>query len=351
MRRVAGELLGEEPSSVLLVNSWRGDFSTVAGLVFRSRAARPVLAFKAATVAALAEAVRTEARNLETLAGGFAPSFPDSVPRPLKLVAEGEVTLLVESVVEGSPIRPPSGALWEPWLEGLLERVVLWLEAFHAAAGSAPHPLVGEEFETLVLGPFVAYLANFSTNAAERGFLEAMMKQAEGLRGQVLPVVPQHGDFCAANVFVGPASAVGVIDWEEPFFPSLPLMDLLHFVSSAGLSGEARLDGDGLALFRAVFLDPGPLKRVVTRAVHRAGRRQGLDAGKTRVLAARYWVAYALEKLAAMRRWGQVPISPEKGPSDPAPSALNAFSSARFEDGACLNLRLMAARSEEFLAA
>ena len=105
---------------------------------------------------------------------------------------------------EACPSAPPVRPSARPhWLEAVLGAVARWLVAFHEGVGEPARPLEGERFEALVLEPFERYLEAFAVGPRERRFLERVRRRAEGLRGVRLSVVPQHGDLCAANVFLG----------------------------------------------------------------------------------------------------------------------------------------------------
>lgn len=126
-----------------------------------------------------------------------------STPEPLLLSVAEEASFVAESALGGrsSEKALKEGGRRRRRTARLLERVVDWLVAFHAA------------FPTADGGP---------------GDLPEL-PEATGLEPETWHVGPMHGDFVTSNVLVD-GSEVRVIDWDEFRERGCPAVDLLYFL-------------------------------------------------------------------------------------------------------------------------
>ena len=177
--------------------------------------------------------------------GGF-----DSIPRVLAYEDYGGHRLLIETAVEGQPLRPDY--VRQHPAEGI-GPVTEWLIDFHRAS-ARPASEISDWFERLVALPLAQLAGVFPENAPEQPWIEAMREAVAPLREARFPLVFEHGDFSSPNILLGPERAVGVVDWELAEAAGLPGSDIFFFLNFAAFSrSRARSNDQYLAAFREAF--------------------------------------------------------------------------------------------------
>lgn len=177
--------------------------------------------------------------------GGF-----DSIPRVLAYEDYGGHRLLIETAVEGQPLRPDY-VRRHP--ENGIAAVTQWLIDFHRAS-ARPVSEAADWFERLVALPLAQLAGVFPGNAPEQRWIEAMREAVAPLRETRFPLVFEHGDFSSPNILLGPEKAVGVVDWELAEAAGLPGSDMFFFLNFAAFSrNQARSNARYLAAFREAF--------------------------------------------------------------------------------------------------
>ena len=336
-RAAAARKLGRDETEldVLFVNGWRPDAANATALVFVPGSDRPALVAKLAAGDAMAT-LAAELRNLETLAAAPGVSFRRSVPAPLGFSEEDGAVFLLESALGGQPLHPAGNPRA---LRRDLEQVADWVVLFHHETGCVKGPLDDASAERLLHRPFAAYLERFRPGAAERRWLETAARESATLAREALPLVFAHGDLCAPNVLID-GGEIRVIDWEIPFSPGLPAFDLIHL-----LACTAQRDGDhdGLEVYQRAFFAEDGLARLSRTVLERYARALGLAVETLRPLFTLYWLDYAIEKADLERATGPVP------PDRRATLEIGAYGLARFGEGTCLNLKLLADNERSFV--
>lgn len=110
------------------------------------------------------------------------------------------------------------------------------IERMAAAQVTYNHDFAGKQVERIT-----GKLSKCTRDLCAANLLVRMRQIAKDVELSHLPLVPQHGDFTASNIFVAQDSICAIIDWEFFTRYGLPLHDSLFFaLSAAGFLAESK---------------------------------------------------------------------------------------------------------------
>ncbi|MBN2498626.1 MAG: aminoglycoside phosphotransferase family protein [Deltaproteobacteria bacterium] len=180
---------------------------------------QPRLTVKLSSDPARADALDREHANLLHLSR--LPELCGSVPAAIFAGRAGGAGICVQGFVPGIPLS----RLGKRACDRAFEQALAWLGRFQRLASPLDRPparalarVAAEDYRRLF--------------RSSRRLSALLAESVEGLDPGTRPVAC-HGDFCAANLLWERASdSLGVIDWEYPLEPRLPVFDLLTLLAS-----------------------------------------------------------------------------------------------------------------------
>jgi len=306
-------------------------------LAFADQTPEPIAVIKLHSVERSPGALRCEYDNLVWLHGLGSPALKRSVPAPLDFGPLQGFSVMAQSVLPGRRMKnlAPDRYFHSTAFRADLAAVGDWLVEFQSAV--EPHAaglptLAGDDGLTRACA---TYRERFSVSPA----LDTLLDDAAcALAGAELPAVPFHGDFCTANVLLGPDAGIGVIDWEGEMSCCWPLADLLHFLASVWALPYSRVAGAQAANYRKMFFSDHDLSRLARTVAHSYLDRVGVTRRLALPLSVACWVTYA------NRKYDALPPS-----CDREAESHYFLPLIIFEGGGCLNLELLAERRAEFI--
>lgn len=210
--------LGPTPSrlSLLLQTGGPRSVSKVVALVFAEGRETPAVVLKVPRVPESVAPLRTEATALRALTGCA------GVPRLLFAETHGDVFVVGESFVEGTPlVALERRARFESVATMATDWLITLAEGRSASAPSA-------WYDRLVESPLAEFVATFGP-VLDR---EMVRETRERLRMLgPLPLVCEHRDFSPWNVLLTASGELGVLDWEGAELRGLPVLDLVYFLA------------------------------------------------------------------------------------------------------------------------
>ncbi len=236
-------------STVMLTPGFRAS-SNVIMLIFNAGKSQPILVAKVSRLPGENLAIRHEATNLEKIQslrdGGF-----DSIPRLVALNENEDYPFLVETMLEGSLMGP---ATVRQQSTACTEAVLTWLIELGVATKSAT---TTGWFERLVTEPFVRFRRAMVTSTREDELLGRSWDAVLPLNAHELPLVFEHGDPSDPNLLRLKTGDVGVVDWELAQANSLPLVDVIFFLTYVAFSRRnAKTPSEFVAAFHEAFFAP-----------------------------------------------------------------------------------------------
>lgn len=304
---------GQEPRPLLLT-SGQDDGSRAVLLPFSPGDWSPAAVVKIASLRALNGNTTREGENLDEVRACLKPSLAGSLPQSLGSFAYGDLSVRVESCMEGASMVVSSGR-WRAPLSAQaadLRQTVSWLIDFQRQTQASVATWNGRLIERWVEAPLEAYAATFGLTVEEGRLFEAAVQRAYRLSGARLPLVRMHYDFGPWNIYRS-GECISVIDWEFGrdwqrlrFGPGL--YDLLYLViywsflagRAGGLQAEQRI-------LQRLFLSPentegyaGPARE----AIHTHLAAFDLPAGFVPLMLVHLWVEQALHQVERKRRLG-----------------------------------------------
>jgi aminoglycoside phosphotransferase (APT) family kinase protein len=188
-----------------------------------------------------------------------------------------------------------------------LEGATTWLVEFQRATSTGSITWDAEAARQHLEEPVTAYIECFGATPAEEALWEELRGLSAHCYSRTLPIVWQHRDFHAWNIFGGPGG-VEVIDWEGAK-QGLPLTDLSYFglwwylVVSRKEAEYSKVAGF-VKLFTAT-VDRDKTVRAVRSQWRRYMRAVGVDREFAPMLHALAWVGHALDEAARHRANGE----------------------------------------------
>jgi hypothetical protein len=293
----------------LLVTVGPDTQSRVVGLAFTPRSRNPRFVAKTARRAESGERTSRELRVLKELHERLGPGLRGSLPRPLAYDGRGGVPCLIESAARGRTYAASCGRWGVPLRRKFedLQAATSWLIEFQRATRAGSISWNAGLAQQYLEGPVSAYIECFGVTPAEDTLWAELRRHSARCEGRTIPLVWQHRDFHAWNIFRGP-SGVEVIDWEGAK-QGLPLTDLSYFGLWWYLTVSRReAESARVAGFVKLFTLTAERDRAV-HAVRREWRRymeaMGLDPEFAPMLHALAWVGHALDQSARHRENGE----------------------------------------------
>jgi hypothetical protein len=147
--------------------------------------------------------------------------------------------------------------------DAVVDRVEQWLLSLPVTRRTSEDPTW---FDRLLERPLLALAAQLPPAHAGRALVAATLDQVDVLRSHDLPLVLEHGDVTAPNIFLRPDGGVGMVDWEltEPF--GLPGSDFFHFLAFVGFARTGTTEASlQAAAFDDCFFGPHAWAQVRAR--------------------------------------------------------------------------------------
>lgn len=225
------------------------------------------------------EGVANEKRILETVnASGW---FDRSVPRLFLCEEIGGLWVLVQSILDGRPMRAAMTPTGLPDTRIAGENIGLaseWLAGFNDVAKETD-PARHDRFRTFWNRQIEEFRRIFTPRGAEDDFLDEIEAAVDSICAGKCGLVTRHGDFCRQNILVSKKEGgIGVVDWSFSQKGSLPLHDLFFFLTTYFL--QSRRDHGTVGFTRAfeqTWFDTNDYSRLVRASVDRFCRRTGAD--------------------------------------------------------------------------
>ncbi|MFZ2013114.1 MAG: aminoglycoside phosphotransferase family protein [Nocardioides sp.] len=188
------------------------------------------LAVKLPTTPRASTAVETEGRMLVALRRLPLGALHDTVPRYVESIQEDGTTVLVSTLVTGTPMsvgyhrylhtaRPDA-------VRADFRRAGGWLRAFQRQTGTTTGAL------TWPASVHDEVAGRWDGHPDLPAALSRLAGARERLHGLTTPTTVVHGDFWFGNVLVTDDAVSGVIDWEAGSPAGCPLRDLARFALS-----------------------------------------------------------------------------------------------------------------------
>ncbi len=300
--------LGRPDLRPLVLTGGQDDLKRIVMLPFTSKGTRPVAVLKLSRLPRFNGDTVGEQAVLSRVHQSLDVSLQRTLPRPLGLFRYGSHAVGIESCAAGRSLTATSSR-WRAPLPAKLEDLRLvarWLAEFHRQSELRRLSWGQETAEHWIGRSLADYRRTFGTSPAEERLFAAVSRRSRALRDESMPLVWQHHNFGAWNIFRA-GQEINVIDWEHGRV-GLPLYDLLHFVTHWIYTARGRR-GDAGALhdFRELFCEPeacDPIVKAVHAAITEYMACLGLDHGFLPLLLVYMCVEKALTYFEGQQAFG-----------------------------------------------
>lgn len=207
------------------------------------------------------------------------------------------LAIVGESLVEGVPFRRKADATAEC---DYTRAAVDWLT--HLGMATACSSAESPRQVALGLGELLERFAElYRPPEDEHAFLSAQIETISRSQ-EAFPIVFQHGDPGAWNIFVTRDKEVAFLDWEAAEPQGMPLWDLFYFLRSVS-TWAARENGirDTLQGLSDQFLADGPMGRFIVESTESYCQRVGLPWLFIEPLFYTCWMHRALKQATSLR--------------------------------------------------
>lgn len=199
---------------------------------------RPVLAIKAPTTDAAADAVENETRALREIGGLVPDELSSTIPRVVDVVDFDGRPALVMTALQGLPMTT-SYVRWRHTasparVQADFAAVDVWLSDFQRATVQASAPL------EMDAGVSSRLRSRFGDDPELESDLERLAEIYDRLGGSAVPRTAIHGDMWFGNVLLGTGGVSGVVDWEVGSRSGEPVRDLARFAHMYALYLDRR---------------------------------------------------------------------------------------------------------------
>lgn len=209
------------PVEAVLLRGGPGSRRLVA-FVFDEHSCGPVLFFKMAGDPDRAR-LRREHANLQAVARYEA--LRGSLPSPVALVEEEQVTLAAQTALAGTSLATRlRRRLSAAGARGDVEQTLAWLSQLQAFT-------VEGATTSVDAASFAARLLHQLPGPEWAGLRQRLSAAAREASSRTVPLVRRHGDFWAGNVLYD-GDTIGVVDWEHSRAASRPWQDLFMLLST-----------------------------------------------------------------------------------------------------------------------
>ncbi|HWH14648.1 MAG TPA: hypothetical protein VNT51_07865 [Miltoncostaeaceae bacterium] len=274
----------------LLLTGGRRSHNKVVALPFREGSLRPDLAVKVGRVAEADAGLLREARALRALVRS-PPSASALAPQVLFLHAAGAGVAVGQSLEEGVALLSELTSRSYARIAGeVTDRLIELALATCGVDALSPHPVA------------LAAARDFARSYAS-ALPEAQGAAAAAVARQLpaLPTVMEQRDCSPWNLLRRPRGGLVMLDWESAEPAGLPLLDLVYFLTFAGLHLHGAIRNEPERRYRDVWGDT-PEGRVNAACVARYLAALGLPGTAAGPLRRLTWMVHAeveVERLAA----------------------------------------------------
>jgi hypothetical protein len=247
-------------------------------LFFAEGGEAPLLVAKAARTPAGRAVFEIEHETLATLAAHGMNEGRARVPSALGCWREGEILITLQSALGGTLLKNVPGArLFSPEaIDRSVGAVLDWWRTLQQKVGTRELLLTGEAFDEYVARPVRLFRKRYLLDADEHEFLDRWCG-SNALRDARLPLMVDHGDFCAANMVLA-GDEVAVFDWEFPLDHQLPFFDLFFFFSSVRFPyGGRQGESSHFDSFKRVFWEESYFRSAMTATLAGLCERFGVE--------------------------------------------------------------------------
>ena len=266
--REAGVPVGDTPSVITLDDYRHSERGKMVIFLLDRGASKPCVVAKASGDPEHGAALGREHAALLSLHGRLDEELRATLPLPLAAVEEGGLMTFAEAYMPGRSMYFEMRNSWLPRrrAEGHFRIARNWLVRFQKATRVGEAQLGGQLSDEHVVQPLREYQRLCSPAAAERKFIAEVMRKAQSVKHERLPVVAGQGDFWARNLILN-GGGLGVLDWENYGERGTPFSDLFLFTTSYGLSYSWRIGrwAEPVIAFRATYTGEGWMARLVRK--------------------------------------------------------------------------------------
>lgn len=215
-------------------------------------------------------------------------------PAPLFLRQYGELALIGQAVLRGSPFRNASTGRAD-CLHARAAIDLLTRLGVASADERMPADRVADQLEGMV----ARFARLYPAASEENDFLDELVQRLRTCDLD-MPLVFKHGDPTTWNIVVREDGRVALLDWEHGDPRGLPLWDLLDFLQSYG-GWASRMHGPGESpeARAAAFLEPGRMNALFARAIRDYCTHVGIDRSLIEPLFYTCWVDRALRSISS----------------------------------------------------
>jgi hypothetical protein len=169
-----------------------------------------------------------EAEGLARLQSLVPSDISPDIPKPLRLLRAGGVSISVESFLGGRVLAAfGDGRYRRSRWPSEYKLAADWLRVFHSRCPASREVWTEKDFARWVGQPLARYAEATNATRFEEELIARAIALGRSCIGRPIPIVWQHYAFGPWNV-CRRGTTVGVFDWEE-VTPGLPLLDLLYF--------------------------------------------------------------------------------------------------------------------------
>lgn len=240
----------------------------------------------------------------------------ESVPRLVLCEMIADRWVIVQSVLPGRPMMAAMTSDGLPELGNATANIMIakeWLVKFNLATKESAVSVLEsqkkhglkqiEEFQTI-----------FDLSKTEREYLNEIADTIGALRNRNIDLFARHGDFCRHNILLpqdGSITKIGVIDWTFCKRVSLPLHDLLFFVTAYFLQVRKYHGIKGFTrAFEYTFFDKNVYSDFVKQCLMDYCQELGIDLSLLRTLFTMFLIERAVfeyQQLEKCMRRGELP--------------------------------------------
>jgi|GEM_PF-3406851 len=181
------------------------------------------------------QTLRNEYDNLNNVHAKLkGSSLTATIPKPILFTKVRSSAIFMLSVLPGKDMamRIIEGNIQKSYIDNF-RLAFSWLVEFQKSWGMETLEFNQDFVDKYVKRVFVVYRDTFPQNAGLHDrYFNRILAKAKRSYGKKVSVLPQHGDFHAANIFVHKDRLSGVIDWEDFREEGLPCHDLFHYIKT-----------------------------------------------------------------------------------------------------------------------
>ena len=211
--------------------------AAIIAMLFDARNRRPVAVAKIPRNPQFTTGIEREYEAMTDIRNAInAPRVLAHIPCRGVLTDNDGIKILLQEAGVGHPMVREMTS--RESVEALYEKILPWMFEFHAH-GAEACTVEGKILQDLVETPIARFMAQFghvSSDILSSDARQYFSELPQKVKGQVVRLCRQHGDFNAHNTLVeydrGRLYNFTLIDWEDYTTRQLPVHDLNHFFTS-----------------------------------------------------------------------------------------------------------------------